>query len=155
MTFTIFPLLLENSDPITLEIGQNYKGITPAVYVFELLKPHMDANGFESFVNHMPDKPDRAIAIYDLPFGRQEDRRMRTGEVDEHPVVQILARDTRFDAVEALQGAWGVMEQVYNQVFSDGKIMRCITKTNTIASLGQEPKTRRCLFSQQFRMTLE
>ena len=38
---------------------------------------------------------------------------------------------------------------------ADGKIMHCITKANTMGSLGHEPQTRRVKYSQQFRMTLE
>lgn len=128
---------------------------TPAEYVLEVLRDAMEANGWKLTANHMPDQPHKCLTIYDLQFGRMEERRHRTGEVDEHPGVQIIVRDQRHDAVQGLYDAWDILKAVYAQPLSDGKIMRCITKTNTIASLGQEPKTRRCLFSQQFRMTLE
>ena len=155
MSFTLFPITLENSSPLVQEQGDVIIGSTPARYAALVLKDQMNANGYVTFYNHMPDKPDKAICVYDLPYGRIEGRRMRTGAHEEHPVVQIIVRGPDYTAVSALEGAWAVFETLYEYAFDDGKILRCISKNNTIATLGQEPQTRRCLFSQQFRMTLE
>lgn len=148
-------LLLEDGSHLYLEATRTIAGSTPARYAALVLQDQMESNGYGVFYNHMPDKPDKAICVYDLPYGRVEDRRMRTGVHEEHPVVQIIVRGPDYTAVSALEGAWAVFETLYEYAFDDGKILRCISKNNTIATLGQEPQTRRCLFSQQFRMTLE
>lgn len=129
--------------------------MSPAQYVREVILAEMETLGYKVFVNHLPDKPDKAVVVYDMDSGRLEERLMRSGDVFEHPMVKIMVRGTDYSARGVLEAIWGVMEPVYTQVLSDGKIMRSITKANTIGSLGHEPQTRRCLFTQQFRMTLE
>lgn len=133
--------------------------MTPAEYVYEIIKDHCNAEGFQVTVNHMPDQMDNAVTIYDERGARMEERRFRSGEVDEHPVVDIVVRGAANSGNAAsvlLKSLWfDVFEGIYAQSLQDGKILRCITKNNTIVSLGQEPQKRRWLFSQQFRMTLE
>lgn len=130
--------------------------MTPADYVAEVVNDTCVALGYEVFVNHMPDKPDKCVCIYDHSTGRLEPRNHRTGEVDEHPSVHVLVRgNTHSDASAVLPAIWVLLRDVYDQVLSDGKIMHSITKANTIGSLGHEPQTRRVKYSQQFRMTLE
>jgi hypothetical protein len=130
--------------------------MTPADYVAEVIAAVSLTLGYEVFTNHMPDKPDKAICIVDHFSGRTENRNNRTGEVDEHPTVIIVVRGTNHvDASGVLPTLWGTMRAIYRTTLSDGKIMHCVTKANTIGSLGQETQTRRVRYSQQFRMTLE
>ena len=133
--------------------------MTPAEYVYEIIKDHCEGQGFQVTVNHMPDQKDNMVTIYDERGARMEDRRFRTGEVDEHPMVDIMVRgaaNTGNAASLLLKSLWDdIFVDLYARTLEDGKILRCITKNNTIVSLGQEPQKRRWLFSQQFRMTLE
>lgn len=128
--------------------------MTPANYIADLLRGAMEARGYKVFTNNMPDEPDKAIAIYDQPGGRLEGRLMRSGDVVEHPMVQVTVRGKKHsEASEALPDVWEVLGGVYRWHFEDGKILQCITKSNTMGSLGHEPQTRRVRYTQQFRMT--
>lgn len=128
--------------------------MTPAQYLLEIAKPHLESLGYTGFWNHLPNSPDLAVVFVDVPLGRLEQRSFRSGGVDEHPSVQVRVRGTSAEAVEVLYTLWDVFAGVYMLGVSDGKIMQCITKANTIGSLGQEPQNRRCTFSQQFRLTI-
>lgn len=132
--------------------------MTPAEYVRALIEPLCDAQGYVVYVGHMPDSPDAAVCVYDTRGARMETRRSRTGEVEEHPRVEILVRapaNSGTAAAVMLDDIWAEFRPLYMKRLSDGTIMRQITKTNTIVSLGQEPQKRRWLYSQRFRMTLE
>ena len=130
--------------------------MTPADYVAEVVNDTVVALGYTVFVNHMPDKPDKAFCIFDHNTGRVEERNHRSGDVDEHPAVHVLVRGTSHaDASAVLPAAWDYLKTIYRLTLADGKIMHCITKANTMGSLGHEPQTRRVKYSQQFRMTLE
>lgn len=129
--------------------------MTPADYVAEIVDTVVTGLNYTVFVNHMPDKPDKAVCIFDHSTGRVEERNHRTGEVDEHPSVHVLIRGLSHpEASAVLPAMWLVMQDIYDEPLSDGKIMQCITKANTIGSLGHEPQTRRVKYSQQFRMTI-
>lgn len=131
--------------------------MTPAAYIRDVILNHCNAQGYAVFINHMPDKPDNAVCIYDVRGGRIEPRLM-SGEVEEHPRVEIFVRgsaNSGGDSAEMLLALWRIFRDIYLLPLGEGKILRQITKANTIASLGQEPQTRRWLYSQHFTMTLE
>lgn len=127
--------------------------MTPANYVADLIRATSEALGYKVFTNHMPDSPDRAVCVYDQPTGRVEPRSMVSGESWDHPTVQIVVRGTSHDAADIMPDLWDYMKSAYMYEFLDGKILQCITKANTMGSLGHEPQTRRTKYTQQFRMT--
>jgi len=131
---------------------------SPAEIFAEVIRADQEALGYSVYVNHMPDQPDAAIMVFDQPSGQLEGRSLRSGDVVEHPVVQVIVRGPKgpgstISGYTAISTVWGTVKQVHQQVLSQGEILQCITKTNTIGSLGLEPQTRRARFSQQFRMT--
>lgn len=129
--------------------------MSPAAYAAEAAASYAASVGYTVFVNHMPDQPDNVIVFYDTGTGRTEERLHRSGEVEEHPGVQAIVRGKTHATYDVLANLWPVFQNLYMRVMSDTKILRSITKSNTIGSLGHELQTRRCLYSQQFRMTLE
>lgn len=130
--------------------------MTPAEIVRDLLKSKAEQLGYEVAANHMPDKPDKLIAVYDMRSGRLQERLARSGEVQERPIVEIHLRDLPHAiAGSVLETLWEEeLKPVFRQTVGT-KILHCITKTTTMWSLGQEPRTRRVRYVQQFRMTLE
>lgn len=129
--------------------------MTPAMQIRSIINSDMETAGYEVFVNHLPDKPDKAVVIVDTPFGRLEDRSMSTGEVDEHPTVQITVRGrTDQETADTLRSIWTILKAVYMLPVSGGETVQSITKTTTMSSLGQEIQNRRVRYTQQFRMTI-
>lgn len=132
---------------------------SPAALFAEVIDTAMTALGYEVFLNHMPDSPDKAVMVFDQPSGKLESRSLRTGEVVEHPAVQVIVRGPKGpgstdSGYAAIRAVWDTVSQVYQHVATQGEILQCITKANTIGSLGLEQQTRRARFSQQFRMTI-
>ena len=127
--------------------------MTPANYVADIIRTAMEDAGYKVYANHMPDSPDKSICVYDQATGRVEGRSMVTGEILTHPTVQIVVRGTTHAAGDTLPDVWEILREIYQYEFSDGKILHCISKTNIMGSLGQEPQTRRTKYTQQFRMT--
>lgn len=128
---------------------------TPAEYVADIIEPWCLDLGYTVFVNHLPDKPDKAVVVYDRDTGSTEPRLARSGEIDEHPAVMIRVRGTDFSAAVVLPTLWrDVFKSLYFREIDNGKVMQCISKANTMGTLGHEPQTRRTGFTQQFRMTI-
>lgn len=56
------------------------------------------SEGWESFVGFFPDTPDEAVCVYDTA-GALDGRIMESGEVIEHPGIQIRVRGKSYTAV--------------------------------------------------------
>ncbi len=130
--------------------------MTPAEVFREAINEKCVELGYKVFVYHMPDKPDNAVCVHDTQFGRLEERRMRTGEVDSFPVVRVVVRGLDHTASEVLPTLWTeVLRDLHSLPVGSDKILKQTTPNNTMVSVGHEPQTRRTLFSQQFRMCIE
>jgi hypothetical protein len=128
--------------------------LSPAQILAEVISTQLPNLGYIVYVGHMPDTPDKAIRVLQQTGGKLELRRMRTGVVDEHPALQVLVRaPTEEDAMGTMQQIAAMVDGVYQLTMSGGEKLQCITKTNTIGSLGQEQQTRRCFCSQSYRLT--
>lgn len=130
--------------------------MTPAEVFREAIKIRCEELGYKVFIHHMPDKPDNAVSVHDTQFGRLEERKMRTGEVDTFPVVRVVVRGMDHTASGVLPDLWEtVLRDLHSLPVGSNKILKQATPNNTMVSVGHEPQTRRTLFSQQFRMCIE
>lgn len=130
--------------------------MTPAEVFAAAIESRCTELGYSVFIYHMPDKPDNAVCVYDTQFGRLEERKMRTGEVDSFPVVRVLVRGMDHTASGVLPDLWEqVLRGLVDLPVGSNKILKQATPNNTMVSVGHEPQTRRTLFSQQFRMCIE
>lgn len=127
----------------------------PSQALAEVIQATAEAEGYSVFTNHMPDQPDKAVLVYDSNLGRLEARKMASGEREEHPLVRVIVRGKDSSARTLAALIADLADSTHNFVLSDGQILRVITKSNTIGFAGQEPQTRRYLYTQSFRMTLE
>lgn len=107
------------------------------------------------FHNHMPNSPDNAIMLMETGRGRLEDRSMRTGQRKERPLIQVIVRGKTSEAREVLQALSDATEAVRRLDLGNGEKLHVISKSNTIGFSGQEPQTRRYVYTQQFRLTME
>ena len=129
--------------------------MTPAQIFAEVIETKLPDLGYEVFVGHMPDKPDKAVRVLQVTGGRLEGRRMRTGVTEVHPAMQVLVRGpNEEEAMATIELISAMADTVYMAQISSGEILQCINKTNTIGSLGQEQQTRRCFCSQSYRLTI-
>lgn len=129
--------------------------ISPGEALVELILATCQAAGYEPYANHMPDKPDKAVVVYELATGRLEGRKMRTGEREEHPAVRLVIRSTDASGRTLAASIADLVDATYNFEVSDGQILRVITKSSTIGFSGQENQTRRFMYIQNYRLTLE
>ena len=129
--------------------------MTPALALAELIEANLPNLGYSVFVNHAPDQPDNVVLIYEVGRGRMEERRMRTGVTDSHPLLHVVVRGKDSTTRDALESIGTVTDAAYDFALSNGQKLRVITKSNTIGFAGHEQQTRRYLYTQQFRMTLE
>jgi hypothetical protein len=129
--------------------------MNPALAFAELIEANLLNTGYTVFVNHAPDQPDNVILIYEIGRGRMEERRMRTGITDQHPLLHVMVRGQDSSARAILESIGGITDAAYDFALSNGQKLRVITKSNTIGFAGQEQQTRRYLYTQQFRLTLE
>jgi hypothetical protein len=95
------------------------------------------------------------VALVETGRGRLESRNMRTGERTERPQIQVIVRGASAEARDILQAISDATQQVYRLVLPNGEKLHTITKSNTIGFSGQEPQTRRYVYTQQFRLTME
>lgn len=128
--------------------------MNPALAFAELIEANLLDSGYSVFVNHVPDQPDNVILIYEIGRGRMEERRMRTGGVDEHPLLHITVRGQDSSARAILEAIGAITDAAYDFSLSNGQKLQVITKSNTIGFAGQEQQTRRYIYTQQFRLTL-
>jgi hypothetical protein len=128
--------------------------MTPAQALAEFIRAEISDKSYSVFHNHLPDQPIKAILCFDVPGGRLEERRMKTGKRDIHPSVQVVVRDLTPSSYDVLVEIGDLADAAYQYRLSDGQTLQVISKTNTIGSLGQSPQTRHCSFSQQFRLTI-
>jgi len=127
--------------------------LSPARLFANVISPKATQLGFTVYVNHMQDKPDRAILVFD---GRGRlDARSMDGVQTERNLVEVHIRDQNHDiAANALPVLWESVLQHVIATSTGGKIVQCISKANTIGCMGQEPQTRRWRFTQSFLMTI-
>ena len=126
---------------------------TPAEILEVLVRPTATSLGFQTFVGHMQDKPDKAILLIDGK-GSLDPKTLR-GTQTERSTVEIHVRGFDFTEVSAvLTTLWENVLQNTFATSSLGKIVQCITKANTMSCYGQEPQTRRWRFSQHFLVTI-
>lgn len=130
---------------------------SPADYMAEAISTYAATVGYRVFVNHYPNDPDNLIFIEDMGTGRLFDRQMRTGKQQELPVVKVIVRArTAQEAYSVLLGLeLSVTQSQYRTPMQDGKILHSISKHTTITSLGHEAQTRRCMYMQQFHISVE
>jgi len=129
--------------------------MTPGQALAELIQATATAAGYEIFINHMPDKPDNAILIYEVSGGVLESRKMASGEREEHPALRVLVRGVDSSARAVLQSISDLADTTYKFSLSNGQVLQVITKSNTIGFAGHEPQTRRYVYTQNYRLTLE
>lgn len=129
--------------------------MTPAAALAEVIQANLPNLGYPVFQNHAPDSPDNVVCIYEIGRGRLEGREMRTGIREEHPLLHVAVRGKTSEARDILQQISDMTETVYHQPLSGGGNLQVITKSNTIGFAGQETQTRRYVYTQQFRLTLE
>ena len=129
--------------------------MTPAEAFAEVIRVGLPNLGYTVFTNHMPATPDNAIVIRELPGGRLEGRSMSSGKTSEHPAVYLLVRGIDSTARDVIQQISNLVDTIYWSTLSDGQRLQNITKSNTIGFIGQENQTRRYLYSQTYRLTLE
>ena len=80
---------------------------------------------------------------------------MRSGQTDEHPIAYLMVRGQDSSIFQKIEEISAMTDSVYRQTVSDGQKLIVITKSNTIRFVGQEPQTRRYVYAQHYRMTLE
>lgn len=129
--------------------------MSPGEALVELISSTCEAAGYSAFVNHMPDKPDKAVVVYELTTGRLEARKMNSGERDEHPAIRVVIRSVDSSGRALAQSIADLADATYNFLLSDGQILRVVTKSSTIGFSGQENQTRRYMYIQNYRLTLE
>ena len=129
--------------------------MSPADVVAEIIETNLPNLGVQVFVNHSPDTPASCILVYDKASANLERRSLRSGVIDEHPSVYIMVRGQDSSAYAIAQQIESMAASVYDQPVSSGQKLRVITKSNTIGFSGQEPQTRRYVYAQTYRMTLE
>lgn len=129
--------------------------MSPAEVFAEIIETNLPNLGLRVFVNHSPDDPADCVLIYDLPSNRMEGRNMRSGQTDEHPVVYLMVRGQDSSSYLKILSISAMTDSVYRQTVTGGQKLIVITKSNTIRFVGQEPQTRRYVYAQHFRMTLE
>jgi len=129
--------------------------MSPGEALAELILSTCETAGYEVFVNHMPDKPDKAVVVHELTTGRLEDRIMSSGERQEHPAIRLLIRSVDSSGRALAQSISTLADSTYNFLLSDGQILRVVTKSSTIGFSGQENQTRRFMYIQNYRLTLE
>lgn len=129
--------------------------MSPAEVFAEIIETNLPNLGVRVFVNHAPDEPVDCVLVHDLPSNRLEGRNMRSGQTDEHPAVHLQVRGQDSSAYTRIMQISAMTDSVYQQTVTGGQKLIVITKSNTIRFVGQEPQTRRYVYAQNFRMTLE
>lgn len=127
--------------------------LSPAKLFRQVINQRATELGFTVYVNHLQDKPDKAILVMDGK-GKLDPREMK-GVQTQHDLVEVQVR--AFDHDEAASVLPRLWEEVLKDVHASsvsGKIVHCITKSNTMGCMGQEPQTRRWRFVQSFLMTI-
>lgn len=119
-----------------------------------------DGQEWPAYVGHEPPEPPNCVTVYDTG-GTLDGREMRTGEVLEHPGVQVrvradpesyaVARAKAEQVVSALNGASRAETPFADASFA----LSNASQASGIAYLGPEPETRRPLFTVNYRVTLE
>jgi hypothetical protein len=127
--------------------------LSPAALFRLVILPKAAELGFTVYVNHMQDKPDRAILVMDTK-GRLAPHNM-AGEQSDFPVVEVQVRAHDHDiAANVLPVLWESVLRHVTATSVGGKIMQCISKYNTMGCMGQEPQTRRWRFIQSFMVKI-
>ena len=129
--------------------------MSPAEVFAEIIETNLPNLGIRVFVNHSPDESASCVLVYDTPSNRLEGRNMRSGQTDEHPTIYLMARGQDSSIFQKIEEISAMTDSVYRQTASDGQKLIVITKSNTIRFVGQEPQTRRYVYAQHYRMTLE
>jgi hypothetical protein len=126
---------------------------TPAAIIERIIRTKATELGFETFVNHLQDKPDKAILLIDGK-GSLDPKTLR-GTQTQRDLVEIHVRASDHEeAAAVLPTLWEDIFEQTSATSSLGKIVQCITKANTMGCYGQEPQTRRWRFSQHFLVTI-
>jgi len=130
------------------------------IRVVLFLKGVSDIRFFPCFVAYMPEDFDNLIVVYDTT-GELDGRIMSTGEVVEHPGIQIVVRakdyPTGYDKCLQICKAF---EEVKNLPVAisptETYVVSSITRKSGIISLGidENDRKRRHYFSINFTMTI-
>jgi hypothetical protein len=124
------------------------------------LKGVSDLRFFPCFVAYMPDDPDNLMVVYDTT-GELDGRIMSTGEVVEHPGIQIMVRAKDYPTgYEKCLQICKAFEEVKNLPVAissmETYVVSSITRRSGIISLGidENDRKRRHYFSINFITTI-
>jgi hypothetical protein len=125
-----------------------------------ILKGVSNIGSFPCFVAYMPDEPDNLMVVYDTT-GELDGRIMVTGEVVEHPGIQIMVRakdyPTGYDKCLQICKAFEEVKNLPVAISSmETYVVSSITRRSGIISLGidENDRKRRHYFSINFIMTI-
>ena len=121
-----------------------------------------DQDDWPLYCPHMPDGDDvetNCGVARDSP-GTQDRRSIRSGEVPDHPGVQIRIRTNDYDAGYAkIEDVVLALDAVINETVVMGAasyLIQNVSRTSPIAYLGVEPGTkRRMFFTVNYLLTLK
>jgi len=112
------------------------------------------------FISHLPGGKDvqQAVALSDTQ-GMNDGRIMRTGEVIEHPGLQIRVRSRDFEtsfqkATEAADSLSSVIRQSVTMKDNTSYLINNVSRFSSILPMGVEPETRLFLCSVNFTATI-
>jgi hypothetical protein len=125
-----------------------------------ILKGVSNIGSFPCFVAYMPDEPDNLMVVYDTT-GELDGRIMSTGEVVEHPGIQVAVRakdyPTGYDKSLQICKAFEEVKNFPVAISStEAYVVSNITRRSGIISLGidENDRKRRHYFSINFIMTI-
>jgi Bacteriophage minor capsid protein len=129
--------------------------MTPTAVLEYAIKSILPDFPYPIFSNHMPNSPDNAVLLVETGRGKLETRSQRTAKRKERPQIQVIVRGSDSSARDILQSLSDATQAIRRLDLPDGQKLHVIIKSNTIGFAGQEPQTRRYVYTQQFRLILE
>jgi len=115
------------------------------------------SNDWALFVGHLPQKPSRAGALFDVP-GSIDGRYMGTGEVKEHPGVslQVRGKDSDYkvgkDKLDATLASIQALDSVSISIGGDSYLIENMSRIAAVSALGPLDSQRRATWVTSFRM---
>lgn len=108
------------------------------------------ASEWATFVSFLPEKPDKAICVYDSQ-GSQDGRIQKTGERVDHPGIQVMVRGTDYEETYEKANTVATTLDAQKNVsvaFPDPETytVHNVSRSSTVLSLGMEEYGSKRLF---------